>query len=89
MINIKRKHILCKKHDISHSEKTICRKCKLNIHNYDKSNSYMKRKILKESYKKILQDSKHEIGEDDKEKLDNYLRKNNEEVSLYKKLKKK
>ena len=90
MVNIKRNHILCKKHDISHSKKkTICRKCKLNIGNYDNSNSYMKRKILKKLYKKILRDSKNEIGEDDKEKLENYLIKNKEEVSLCKKLKEK
>ena len=31
MVNIKRNHILCKEHDISHSQKTICRKCKLII----------------------------------------------------------
>ena len=49
----------------------------------------MKRKIFKKLYKKVLRDSKNEIGEDDKEKLDNYLRKNKEEVSLCKKLKEK
>ena len=47
MVNIKRNHILCKKHDISHSKKTICRKCKLNINNYDNSNSYVKKNIKK------------------------------------------
>ena len=49
----------------------------------------MKRKILKKLYKEIFKDSKNEIGENDKEKLDNYLNRNNEEVLLYRKLKKK
>ena len=89
IVNIKRNHILCKERDISHSKKTICRKCKLNINNYDNSNSYMKRKILRKLYRKIFKDSKNEIGENDGEKLDNYLNRNNEEVLLYKKLKKK
>ena len=47
MINIKRNHILCEKHDISPSKKAICRKCKLHIDNYDNFNSYMKKKNLK------------------------------------------
>ena len=45
MVNIKRKHILCKEHDISHSENSKCKKCKLDINNYDKSSKYMKNKI--------------------------------------------
>ena len=90
MINIKRKNILCKIHAIFHSEKAGCRKCRLNIDDYDKSNSYMKRRILKKLYKKISRDSKNEIGKDYKEKLDNYLNKNNnKEVLLYKNLRKK
>ena len=28
MVNIRRKHILCKKHDISHGENTTCKLCK-------------------------------------------------------------
>ena len=39
-------------------KKTICRKCKLNIYNYDNSNSYMKRKILKKLYKKYQETQK-------------------------------
>ena len=89
MINIERNHILCEKHDISHSKKAICRTFKLHIDNYDNSNSYVKKKILKRLYSKILKDSKNEISKNDKDKLNKYLEKNNEEVSLHKKLKKK
>ena len=45
MSNIKRNHILCEKHDISHSKKTGCKTCKLNIDNDDNSSKYMKEKI--------------------------------------------
>ena len=51
MVNIKRKHALCEKHDISHSEKTKCKKCKLDLNNYDTSSKYVKNKIHK-NYKK-------------------------------------
>ena len=45
MVNIKRKHILCKKHDISHSKKSGCKICKLDIDNYDICSKYMQDKI--------------------------------------------
>ena len=45
MINIKRKHILCEKHDISHGKETVCKICKLNIDNYYDSTNYIKEKI--------------------------------------------
>ena len=45
MINIKRNHILCERHDISHSKKTGCHICKLDIDNYYDSTNYMKEKI--------------------------------------------
>ena len=48
MINIKRNHILCKKHDISQSKKSGCKECKLNIDNYDNSSKYMQNKIYKQ-----------------------------------------
>ena len=48
MININRKHILCKKHDISHSKKSKCKKCKLDIDNYDTSSKYMQDKIYEQ-----------------------------------------
>ena len=53
MINIKRKHILCKKHDISHSKKSRCKICKLDIDNYDTSSKYMQDKIYKQFKKTI------------------------------------
>ena len=55
MINIKRKHVLCKKHDISHSKKSSCRICKLDIDNYDSSSKYMKDKIYKQFKKKLIE----------------------------------
>ena len=51
MVNIKRKHVLCKKHDITHSKKAGCKICKLDINNYDTSSEYMKNEIYK-NYKK-------------------------------------
>ena len=45
MINIKRNHTLCEKHDISHSKKSGCKICKLNIDNYYDSTNYIKEKI--------------------------------------------
>ena len=47
MINIKRNHKLCEKHDISRSKKSGCRICKLDIDNYDNSSKYMKEKMYK------------------------------------------
>ena len=58
MINIKRNHILCKKHGISHSKKANCRKCKLDIINYDNSTRYMKKKVLKKLNKKYQKTQK-------------------------------
>ena len=46
MINIKRKHILCEKHDICYSKKSGCKICKLDIDNYYKSSEYMREKIF-------------------------------------------
>ena len=45
MVNIKRNHILCERHDLSHSKKTECKICKLDIDNYYDSTNYMKEKI--------------------------------------------
>ena len=56
MVNIKRKHILCEVHDISHSKKVECKKCKLDIDNYDNSSKYMKNKIYKQ-YKNNLMEN--------------------------------
>ena len=52
MVNIKRKHELCKKHDISHSKKSRCKICKLDIDNYDTSSKYMQDKIYINNLKK-------------------------------------
>ena len=41
MIDIKRNYVLCEKHDISHSKKSGCKICKLDISNYDDSSKYM------------------------------------------------
>ena len=56
MVNIKRKHILCEEHDISHSTNSECKKCKLDIDNYDNSSKYMKNKIYKQ-YKNDLMEN--------------------------------
>ena len=56
MVNIKRKHILCEIHDISHSKNSGCKKCKLDIDNYDNSSKYMKNKIYKQ-YKNDLMEN--------------------------------
>ena len=47
MVNIKRKHVLCEKHDISHSKKSMCKICMIDIDKYDKSSNYMQDKIFK------------------------------------------
>ena len=46
MVNIKRKHILYEKHDVSHSKKSGCKECKLDLDNYDNSSKYMQDKIF-------------------------------------------
>ena len=61
MINIKRKHILCKKHDISHSKKSRCKICKLDIDNYDTSSKYMQDKIFKQSKKELIEKIKKKL----------------------------
>ena len=53
MVNIKRNHVLCKKHDISHSKKSGCKICKLDIDNYDNASKYMQDKIF-ENFKDNL-----------------------------------
>ena len=58
MVNIKRKHVLCKKHDISHSKKSGCKICKLDIDNYDTSSKYMQDKIYKQFKKELIEQIK-------------------------------
>ena len=74
MVNIKRNHVLCKKHAISHSKKSGCKICKLDIDNYYESSKYMQDKIfenfhynLTEKIKKKLKNHSH------KEMYDNTL----------------
>ena len=55
MVNIKRKHVLCKKHDISHSKKSGCKICKLDIDNYDTSSKHMQDKIYKQFKKELIE----------------------------------
>ena len=54
MINIKRNHVLCKTHDISHSKKAGCEKCKLNFDNYDTSSKYIQNKIYKQFKRELI-----------------------------------
>ena len=58
MVNIKRKHILCEVHDIFHSKKSGCKKCKLDIDNYDNSSKYMKNKIYKQYKNDLIENIK-------------------------------
>ena len=44
-----------KKHDISHSEKSGCKICKLDINNYDSSSKYMQDKIYKQFKKELIE----------------------------------
>ena len=53
MTNIRMKHVLCKIHDISHGKNTKCRKCRLNIDNYDYTTRYMKKKICENFYNEL------------------------------------
>ena len=55
MVNIKRNHVLCKKHDISHSKKSGCKVCKLDIDNYDNSSKYMQDKIFENFHNNLIE----------------------------------
>ena len=88
MVNIKRKHILCEVHDISHSKKVECKKCKLDIDNYDNSSKYMKNKIYKQ-YKNDLMENinKKFKNHDPKTILQNILNNSkNEKIVKFKKI---
>ena len=87
MVNIKRKHILCKVHDISHSKKSGCKKCKLDIDNYDKSSKYMKNKIYNKFKNDLIEKIKRKFtNHDHKTILQNIL--NNSKNEKYIKFKK-
>ena len=88
MVNIKRKHILCEVHDISHSKKVECKKCKLDIDNYDNSSKYMKNKIYKQ-YKNDLMENinKKFKNHDPKTILQNIFNNSkNEKITKFKKI---
>ena len=87
MVNIKRKHILCEDHDISHSENSGCKKCKLDIDNYDKSSKYMKNKIYNKFENDLTEKIKRKFtNHDHKTILQNIL--NNSKNEKYIKFKK-
>ena len=61
MVNIKRNHVLCKKHDISHSKNSGCKICKLDIDNYDNSSKYMQDEIYKQFKEELIEKIKKEF----------------------------
>ena len=65
MVNIKRNHILCKIHDISHGKETECKKCKLDIDNYDTSSKHMQDKIFKNFHNNLIEKIKKKFTNHD------------------------
>ena len=65
MVNIKRNHELCKKHDISHSKESGCKICKLDIDNYDTSSKYMQDKIFKNFHNNLVEKIKKKFTNHD------------------------
>ena len=65
MVNIKTKHILCEVHDISHSKKVECKKCKLDINHYDNSSKYMQNKIYKQYKNDLIKNIKEKFKNHD------------------------
>ena len=61
MINNKRNHVLCEKHDISHSKKSGCKICKLDIDNYDNSSKYTQDKIYNQFKKELIEKIKEKF----------------------------
>ena len=88
MVNIKRKHILCEVHDISHSKKVECKKCKLDIDNYDNSSKYMKNKIYNKFENDLTEKIKRKFtNHDHKTILQNILNNSkNEKIVKFKKI---
>ena len=80
MVNIKRNHILCKIHDISHSKKAGCKKCKLDIDDYDTSSKHMQNKIYKQFEKELIEKIKKKFkNHHHKEILKNILNNSKDE----------
>ena len=65
MVNIKRNHILCKKHDISHGKKVECKKCKLDVDNYDTSSKRMQDKIFENFHNDLIEKIKKKFTNHD------------------------
>ena len=88
MVNIKRKHILCEVHDISHSKNSECKKCKLDIDNYDNSSKYMKNKIYKQYKNDLMENIKKKFtNHDPKTILQNIFNNSkNEKITKFKKI---
>ena len=65
MVNIKRNHVLCKKHVISHNKTIGCKICKLDIDNYDTSSKYMQDKIVKNFHNNLVEKIKKKFTNHD------------------------
>ena len=65
MVNIKRKHVFCKKHVFSHSKKSGCKICKVDIDNYDTSSKYMQDKIFKNFHNNLTEKIKKKFTNHD------------------------
>ena len=65
MVNIKRNHVLCKKHDISHGKKVECKKCKLDVDNYDTSSKRMQDKIFENFHNDLIEKIKKKFTNHD------------------------
>ena len=65
MVNIKKNHVLCEKHDISHSKKSGCKICKLDIDNYDTSSKYMQDKIFENFHNNLVEKIKKKFTNHD------------------------
>ena len=63
MTNIRSKHVLCEIHDISHVKNTKCRKCRLNIDNYNYTLRYTKKKIYENFYNELTKNSNKNIND--------------------------
>ena len=90
MINIKRNHVLCKEHNISHSKTSGCKVCKLDIDNYDTSSKNMQNKIYEQFKKELIKKIKKKFKNHHyKEILNNILNNNNnkdEKIIKFKKI---
>ena len=84
MVNIKRNHILCKKHDISHSKKSGCKKCKLDIDSYDTSSKYMQDKIFNNFHNDLIEKIKKKFTNHDLKEIYNNILNNGTDKKIMK-----